>query len=424
MKEGQSMVAPDTSAAGVKPLQSLRVLDLTVALAGPVSTLLLGGLGAEVIKIDAPGGSDIARENPPYIGRDGLNYGTQRAGETSISVLDRHRNKKSITLDLKSAEGRGLFADMARQADVIVENFSAGTAERLGISYAEMAKVNPDLIYVSISAMGNSRAYGEIKAMDIIIQALSGVMEVNGFADGPPCRVGFPLADLLSSHYAVIGVLSALVHRNNGGGGQHVKVAMLDSLASILAVEHFDLAGEGHVLRTGNHHERLAPFGVFATRDGHMAIAAPADGWTRALFEAMGMPEMAADPRFATRGARARNSPQLTAVIEGWSKGLDAQTAVRRLVEKGVSAAMVRTPQQVFADPEIRGRGAVVRLDHPCIPDTVNTAAPGVPIRFSACAAQYDKPAPMLGEDNEAIYRGLLGLSAEELADYRRRGVI
>jgi len=407
------------------PLGKLRVLDLTVALAGPYCTLLLGGLGAEVIKIDAPGGSDIARLNPPYVGPEGLNYEAPRHGETSLSVFDRHRNKKSITLDLKSPEGLSLFRELVRSADVVVENFSEGTPERLGIGYDDLASINPHLIYASISALGGSRAHGNIKGMDIVVQALSGVMEVNGFPDGPPCRVGFPLADLVAPHYATIGILSALVYRANGGGGQHIQVNLLDSLVSLLALEHYDLlVADKSRLRTGNHHERLTPFGVFATRDGYIAIAAPTDGWTRMLFAAMEMPDMASDPRFATRGARAMNAAAMNQLIEQWSRQHDTATAVKRLVDGGVPSVPVRSPSEAFADPEIIARGAVVPLRNAHLPESIVTAAPGVPIRFSACTVGYDHDAPLLGEDNEDVYRNVMGLSAEQIADFRKGGII
>lgn len=411
-------------AARPAPLAGLRVLDLTVALAGPFCTLMLGGLGAEVIKIDAPGGSDIGRFNPPYVGPDGLNNGAIRKGDVSVSVFDRHRNKKSITLDLKAPEGLELFRQMARSADIVVENFSSGATERLGISYAEVAAINPQIIYASISAMGDSLAYGNIKSMDITVQALSGVMEVNGFADGPPCRVGFPIADLLAPHYAVIGILSALAHRANGGGGQHVQVNLLDSLVSLLAIEHFDLAADQSKLRTGNHHERLTPFGIFPTKDRHIAIAASSDEWTRLLFKAMEAPELADDPRYSTRGARAANAAELNRIIERWSSGLSSEAALAALVSHGVSAAPVRTPKEALADPEIIARGAVTRLRNPHMPDSVATTAPGVPIRFSECAVGYDQAAPLLGQDSDAVYRDLLGLSPEQILRYREDRVI
>lgn len=413
---------PAVSSAG--PLAGLRVIDLTVALAGPYCTLMLGGLGAEVIKIDAPGGSDIARFNPPYVSNGALNYGAAKPGDVSLSVLSRHRNKKSITLDLKREEGLAMFMRLVKQCDVLVENFSVGTAERLGIGYEALRAVNPRLIYTSISAMG-SEAPPELKGMDIIVQALSGVMEVTGFADGPPCRVGFPLADVVAPHYAVTGILSAVIQRATTGRGQKIEVNLLDSLVCLLALEHFDLlTAEGSPLRTGNNQDRLTPFGVYRAKNGFVAIAAPADAWTRALFQAMGQPELGQDERFSTRGARAVNANALNALIEQWSEQFEADQVVAILTRHGVSAARVRTPQEAVRDPGSVARGAVAPLRHPKLPPSLQTAAPGMPIQFSDSVAGYDRPAPELGSDNDEVYMHLLDMDAATIADLRSRSVI
>jgi crotonobetainyl-CoA:carnitine CoA-transferase CaiB-like acyl-CoA transferase len=413
-----------SSVASSGPLSGVRVIDLTVALAGPYCTLLLGGMGAEVIKIDAPGGSDIARFNPPYVGENGLNYGQAKAGEMSLSVLDRHRNKKSITLDLKCEEGRALFIELVKQADVLVENFSVGTMERLGIDFDTLHAINPGLIYTSISALG-ADGPPELKGMDIIVQALSGVMEVNGFADGPPCRVGFPIADMMAPHYALSGILAALFYRTKTGKGQKIEVNLLDSLVSLLAIEHFDVLGaKGGSLRSGNMHDRLTPFGVYRSSDGFIAIAASTDAWAKALFEAMGRPDLAVDERFRTRGARAVNASAVNALIEQWSSDLPADTAVELLAGFGVSAARVRTPGEAFQDPAIQARGAVVPLRHPQLPSSIETAAAGVPIQFSECKVGYDSPAPRLGENNDEVYTRLLNIDAETLQQLKNKSVI
>lgn len=406
------------------PLAGLRVLDLTVALAGPYCTLLLAGLGAEVIKIEAPGGSDIARNNPPYVGGSGLNYSAPAPGEVSLSMLDRHRNKKSITLDLKAGEGRALFLELVKKADVLVENFSVGTMERLGIDYATLCAVNPGLIYTSVSSLGQD-APAAIKGMDIIVQAMSGVMEVTGFADGPPCRVGFPLADILAPHYALSGIMAAVIHRGRSGRGQRVDVSMVDCLTSLLAMEHFDiLVAPGQSARTGNNQDRLTPFGIYKTRDSYVAIAAPQDAWTHAMFRAMGQPELAQDERFRMRGGRAIHAKILNGIIESWTSQRDTDEVVSLLSSHGVTAAPVRTPSQAFADPGIRQRGAVVTLRHPMLPQDIETATAGVPIQFSDCQAGYDRLAPMLGDHNREVFGKLLGLDDAQIKDLEARAVI
>lgn len=427
-KPAQSDGATSDKAATVAnlgPLSGIRVLDLTVALAGPYCTLLLGGMGAEVIKIDTPGGgNDIARSNPPYVGADGLNYGAAKPGEVALCVLDRHRNKKSITLNLKSEEGRALFMGLVKSADVLVENFSLGTPERLGIGYEALRDINPRLIYTSISALG-ADSPPALKGMDPIVQAHSGVMEVNGFADGPPCRVGFPIADMMAPHYALSGILAALVYRGKTGKGQKVEVNLLDSLVCLLAMEHYDiLTSPGTSLRSGNSHNRLSPFGTYRAKDGFVAIAATTDAWTRALFEAMGTPELAADERFRSRGARAANAEAINALIEHWTTGLAADAVVEQLARHGVSAARVRSPMEAFKDPAILARGAVAPLKHPKFPATLDTAAAGVPIRFSECTVGYDSLAPDLGADNEAVFGEILNIEAKELQRLRQKSVI
>ena len=267
-----------------RPLEGIRVLDLTVALAGPYGALMLGGLGAEVIHIEAPGGGDIARTNPPYIGPNGVAFGVRADDEVSLSILNRGRNKKSVTLDLKSAKGREVFFRLVKESDVVLENMSEGTAQRLGVGYEQVSRVNPRIVYGSISAFGEPSIYPGLKGMDILIQALSGLMEVTGFADGPPTRVGIPIADLMTPLFAVNGILAALIQRGRTGEGQHVQVSMLDCLASMVAEEHFDIPAEdGAPMRSGNSHDRLVPFGVYPCRDGAVAICAFRPEWMKGL---------------------------------------------------------------------------------------------------------------------------------------------
>jgi crotonobetainyl-CoA:carnitine CoA-transferase CaiB-like acyl-CoA transferase len=423
--ETQLKISASSTVQESGPLAGLRVIDLTVALAGPYCTLLLGGLGAEVIKIEAPGGSDLARFNPPYVSEKGLNYGDAvREGEVSLSVLGRHRNKKSVTLDIKSAEGRQLFLGLIKEADILVENFSVGTVDRLGINYEALQQINPRLIYASISAMGGDGPK-DLKGMDIIVQALSGVMEVNGFADGPPCRIGFPLGDFMAPHNALSGILAAVIHRYKTGRGQKIEVNLLDSLVCLLALEHFDLAAsQGQPLRTGNNQDRLTPFGVYRSKNGYVAIAAPQDAWAHSLYAAMGRPELALDDRFRTRGRRSLHAKLLNEIIEEWSMTLETSALVELLGRHGVSAVAVRTPAQAVQDPAILARGGVAPLKHPKVPASLQTAVSGVPIRFSECTVGYDRPAPMLGDDTDSVYARLLGLDEESLRGLRSRKVI
>jgi crotonobetainyl-CoA:carnitine CoA-transferase CaiB-like acyl-CoA transferase len=411
--------------SATRPLEGIRVLDLTVALAGPYGSLLLGGLGAEVIRVESPGGGDIARNNPPYVGKEGVHFGVRREDEVSLTILNRARNKKSITLDLKSVEGRALFMELVKECDVVIENASEGVTARLGVDYESVRQANPKIVYASIKAFGEPSPYPNLKGMDIIVQALSGIMDVTGFTDGPPTRWGLPIADLVAPLYAVNGILAALIHRGKTGEGQLVQVSMLDCLSSMVAEEHFDVfLGQGYPKRSGNFHDRLVPFGVYGTRDGYVAMVAFQPDWFRNLMEAVGRPEMAGDPRYATRGPRMKHAAEINAIIEEWARQRSTEEVIRELQEKrGVPAAPVRSPIDVLKDPVLQERGAVVKLDHPGLAD-VDAMGMGLPIKFSKTPVQFDQPAQELGASNDEIYRSLLKLPEERLQRLRDEGVI
>lgn len=400
----------------IKPLAGMRVLDLTVALSGPYASMLLGGLGAEVIRIEAPGGGDIGRSNPPFVGQEGIHFDACGADDLSLTMLNRTRNKKSITLNLKSEKGRELFAKLAQHSDVIIQNMSEGVVDRLGIGYERIRCVNPRIIYASINAFGEPSVYPGLKGMDIIVQALSGVMGATGFADGPPVRAGVPIADLLAPLYAVQGILAACIERGRSGEGQHVEVSMLECLASWLAEEHFDVLDQfDYRIRTGNSHDRLAPFGIFQTVDGHVAIVAVTPPWFKGLTQAMGMPELLEDPRFAERGPRVRNVEALNEIIQTWTRTRASADVIDVLSGTfNVPCAAVRSPLEVLSDPQLRAKKAIVELEHPLY-GKIGAVGMGLPIHFSRSRAEFDEPAPLLGAANRQVYGELLGLSNEEI---------
>jgi formyl-CoA transferase len=407
------------------PLQGVRVLDLTLALAGPYGTLLLGGLGAEVIRVESPTGGDPARTNPPFVGERGMHFDAMAEGDVSLTSLNRARNKKSITLDLKSPRGYEILLRLVKACDVVIENMSEGVTARLKVDYEHLRSANPRIVYASIKAFGEPSAYPQLKGMDIIVQALSGLMAVTGFAEGPPTRVGIPIADLVTPLYACNGILAALIHRGRTGEGQHVKVSMLDCLASLVAEEHFDVFGNaGYPMRSGNSLDRLLPFGVYPTSDGHVAIVAFSAEWLKGLLEAIGQPHLMDDPRFSSRGPRMKNAAALNAVIERWTRERSsAEVQHELLTKRGVPCAPVRTPQEVLHDPRLHESGAVMRLDHPRLAG-IEAIGMGVPIHFSETPVRLDEPAMDLGAANEQIYRGLLGISEDELASLREARVI
>jgi crotonobetainyl-CoA:carnitine CoA-transferase CaiB-like acyl-CoA transferase len=407
-----------------RPLDGVVVLDLTIALAGPYATLLLAGLGATVIKIENPRrGGDQARANAPYVGPSGFTLARSTPEDVSVAMLERGRNKLSVTLDLKSPRGRDLFGELVRKADVVVENYAAGTADRLGTGYPFCSSVNARVVYTAISGFGASRP--GTKGMDTIFQALSGLMTVSGDEGDPPIRCGIPFGDMTGPLFAVIGTLAALAQRERTGRGQFVDVSLVGALTSVVATEPFDkLEALGVPIRTGNTVPRLAPFGIFATRDGSVAVCAPTDEMAHAVLGAIGQPELAADPRFATRDARVANWVELHATIGAWTAMQTTEGALAALDAAGAPAAPVRTPAEAVRDPDRLAQGDTTRLVHPTLGPVDDLYGSGLPIRFSEATVGFDRPPPALGEHNDFVYGELLGIDAEELARLREDRVI
>ncbi|MEO6217255.1 MAG: CaiB/BaiF CoA-transferase family protein [Sphingomonas sp.] len=414
-----------TDATLPRPLEGLRVIDLTRALAGPYATLLLAGLGAEVIKVEDPKGGDLARENSPYVGREGVGIERRHEDDISISHLTRARGKKGIALNLKHPEAREIFADLVRTADIVVENFTAGTADRLGVGYGFAQSVNPGIIYCSLSGFGADAPEGG-KAMDIVIQALSGAMYTSGETDHPPVRIGIPMADMLAPVFAVIGILSALEQRHRTGVGQHIDVSMLGALTSFVAIENWAaMRAVDMPARTGLTVQRLSPFGVFECADGYVAVVAVHHKLAAGLFRAMGEPELIADPRFATRDVRVANSVELEARINAWSRTLPVAEVVAKLEAEGVPVAEVRHPEDALVDPRVVAREETNAVSHPDYPSGEALRTAGIPIRFSAARAGFDPVMPVrIGEHNQDIYRDLLGYDESRLAALVRDGVV
>jgi crotonobetainyl-CoA:carnitine CoA-transferase CaiB-like acyl-CoA transferase len=413
------------SEQSIRPLEDVTVLDLTMALAGPFATLLLAGLGARVIKIENPLSVDSCRENAPYLGRDGATLVRQHADDVSVSAINRLRNKQAITLNLKNPKAQAIFADLVRRADVIFENFSRGAMNRLGAGYAQAREINPRIVYCSLTGFGSEGEPGTGKAMDAIIQALSGFMMTSGGEGDPPVRVGVPVADLCAPMFGVIGVLAALMQARRTGIGQHVDVSMLGVMSMMVSGEPFDVLERfGVPQRTGLSVPRLAPFGTYRTRDGFVAICAPMEVFAKKLFQAMGRADLNANPRFSTRDQRVVNVKELDRMIEGFTQSRTTLEVVGILEAAGVPAAEVRNTAHAVRDPRVVARGETVKLTHPQYGDVDDVYGMGMPLKFSDSTVGFDQPPPSVGEHNEAIYQGLLGYSAERMAELRRDGVI
>lgn len=407
------------------PLEGVRVLDMTIALSGPFATLLLGGLGARVIKVEDPDGGDRCRNNAPYLSKEGAKLIRERDDDMSVSAINRLRNKLSVTLNLKHPRAREVFFDLVKESDVLVENFSRGTLDRLVGGYDAVRQINPGIIYCSINGFGSDSDSGCVKAMDTIIQALSGAMQVSGAPGEPPIRIGVPFADLITPLFGVIGVLAALHQSQRTGVGQHVDVSMLGAMTSLIAAEPFDVLERlGIPARTGQTAPRLAPFGIYQAKDGYVAICAPTDGFARALFNAMERSDLTSDPRFNSRDLRVQNVKELDQIVEDWTKSLPLSELLARLSESGTPAAEVREPQAAVRDPLVIRRGETVRLEHPKYGAVDDVYGTGLPIKFSAATVGYDQPAPELGEHNARVYGEILKYSLERIEELRAEGVI
>jgi crotonobetainyl-CoA:carnitine CoA-transferase CaiB-like acyl-CoA transferase len=406
------------------PLAGLRVIDLTRALAGPFCTLVLAGLGADVIKVEDPEGGDISRGNAPYLGADGLSLARTDPGAMSLAVLNRCRGKRSITLDLKRPGAVQVFLDLVRQADIVVENFSSGTADRLGVGYAAARAANPAVIYCSISGFGANASNG-LRAMDTIIQALSGTMLTSGAPGEPPVRVGVPMADVLTPVWAVVGILAALHRRTAGGAGEYVDVSMLGTLTSLVATEDWSAMEQlGQVLRTGPTLPRLAPFGIYRCADGWAAIVAPQDKLVADLFTVMERQDLLTDPRFTGRDARVQNEGELTRQIELWTSERPTAEVVARLSAAGVPAAPVRSPQDAVADERVTAREETLPVEHPTLGQFAGLRTSGIPFRLADARVGFDRPAPRLGEHTEQVLTEVAGYTAGQLAALRQAGIL
>jgi formyl-CoA transferase len=407
-------------------LQNLRILDLSSALAGPFCTLHLGAFGAEIIEVEKPGKGDLARQRSPYMSSTGINFDAPEPNDLSLNVLNRYRNKKSITLNLKTLKGKKILFELARISDVLVENFSPGTTDRLGISYKDIRAINPRIIYASISGFGQEGPRRNLKAYDPMAQALSGIMSITGLPEGPPIRIGFSIVDFISALYAEIGILLALNYRDKTGIGQRIEVAMLDSIMSCIADDMFDVfARYGFPIKTGNFMPRVAPFGIYKTKDGsYLCLSAMSNKEVRRLFEAIGRKELVSDERFSTFSQRLKNVVVLNELIEDWTMGLKRSDALAILDENNIISCPVRSVVEALEDPCLTERKAIVPLEHPLFGKTEKAMGSGMPIKFSQTPCEMFSPAPLLGQHNEEIYGSLLNYDDNDIRKLREEEII
>ena len=408
-----------------KILTGIRVLDLTQYLTGPQATLLLAGLGAEVIRIDNPAAKDPVAESPPFVGPKGVSMHRQTDQDIGIFYLKRARNKKAISLNLKSKRGKNLFYQLIEKTDVVVENFSVGVTERLGIDYRTLRNLNPSLIYCSVTGYGSTGPDAKLKGYDAVAQAASGLMNLTGFPDGPPVKAGSALADSIGGTFAFSGIMSALFHRERSGEGQFVDISMVDCLFSLVFDEPLDCYEQlGLPDRMGNRIMRLSPFNSYPTEDGWIVIATGTTAQWHTLLRAIEREDLIGDVRFREMSDRLIHNDEVDALITKWTKTRKTDKAVDDLRKADVVCGPVRTIEDIKASRHMQARGMLPPLQHPIIGDIPGLHAHGFPIHFSETPGSYDHPAPLAGQHNEEIYCGLLGLSPEELVDLKKENII
>ena len=404
------------------PLSHLTVLDLSRVLAGPWCTQLLADLGAEVIKIEKPGSGDDTRSwGPPFLkdtqGRD--------TGEAAY-YLGCNRGKKSVAVDFTQSEGQAIVRDLARAADVVVENFKVGGLRKYGLDYASLAAVNPRLVYCSITGFGQTGPYAERAGYDFIIQGMGGFMSVTGERDdapgGGPQKAGIAVADLMTGMYASTAILAAIARRELSGAGQYIDTSLLDTQIAMMAAMNMNYLVSGTPPgRAGNAHQNIVPYQVFACADGHLILAVGNDAQFARFCDVAGKPEWAVDPRIATNAGRVQQRDTVVPMIAEVMLGRTQRDWLAALEAVGVPCGPINRLDQVFADPQVQARGMRFDLPHPLsgtVPQVAN------PLNFSATPVTYTQAPPLLGEHTEAVLAERLGLSKESLADLVARGVI
>lgn len=393
-----------------RPLDGMLVLDLGQIYNGPYCGLLLGFMGARVLKIEPPEGDVVRRrkrEVEPY------------------PIVMLNSNKESVVLDLKQPRGKELFLDLVRQADVLVENFAVGVMDRLGLGYETLKQINPRLVYGASSGFGLDGPYRDFAAMDVTIQAMSGIMNATGQQDGPPTKAGPAVCDFLAGVHLCAGILGALVQRERTGDGQRVEVAMHEaaviSLASALGAV---MDGDTKVPdRTGNRHPALAmaPYNTYPTTDGHVAIFTSAERHWHAIARVCGREELLSDPDYATTPGRAAKVEEIDAMVGGWTRSKTKDEVMRLLNEAHVPCAPVKTAREVVNDPHLAARGHWVDIEHP---RRGKTRVPVSPIRLHTGGRnEVRRPAPTLGQHTDAVLGELLGLDTAALARLQAGGV-
>jgi crotonobetainyl-CoA:carnitine CoA-transferase CaiB-like acyl-CoA transferase len=403
------------------PLSGLRVLDLSRVLAGPWATQILADFGAEVIKIEKPGeGDDTRGWGPPFItNADGTR------GDAAY-FLSANRGKWSVAIDMATPEGQRLIRDLAKQSDIVMENFKVGGLKKYGLDYESLKAVNPGLIYCSLTGFGQTGPYAQRAGYDFMIQGMGGIMSVTGQPDGSagaePMKVGVAFADIFTGLYCVIGIQAALYHRERTGEGQFIDVALLDSQVGVLANQALNyLVGGKAPVRLGNAHPNIVPYQTFATKDGYIIMAVATDRQFKEYCAILGLTHLAEDERFRLNRGRVVNRAELIPLLVEPMKTRTTAEWVEAFEGAAIPCGPINTIDQVFANEQVLARGLQIGLTRE---DGIQVPGVANPVVFSETPIQYDKAPPRLGDGTDKVLSGTLGLPPEEIARLRKAGVI
>ncbi|MGA8113385.1 MAG: CoA transferase [Actinocatenispora sp.] len=391
-------------------LTGMRVVDLTQVMAGPFSTMLLADLGADVIKVELPGVGDATRRS----------WGYPRDGADSVAFLALNRNKRSICLDLRSEEGQRDFRQLVASADVVVENFRPGVADRLNVGYAAVSAVNPAVVYASISGFGQTGPYAQRPGYDLVAQGMAGAISITGDPDGPPVKCGLPVGDLGAGLFCAYGILAAYTHRLRTGEGQYLETSLYEAVLAMSVWESTEYWDTGEApQRLGSANRMSAPYQVLRTRDGYLTVGANNQrAWER-LCHALGLDSLLRDPRFTTNMDRMTHRDELAGLLEARLAEDDTDLWVRRILDAGVAAGPILDYHQILADdPHVRSRGMVQEVDHP-VQGRIKVL--GFPVKFTGTPARMFRHPPLLGEHTEEVRTGLADAAADPEAVDRRR---
>lgn len=388
----------------MEPLSNLRVLDLSRILAGPTCTQLLGDLGADVIKVERPPlGDDTRSWGPPFV----VNRLGQATNESAY-YLCANRNKRSIAVDLSTKGGSDIIRKLAAISDVLIENFKVGDLAKYCLTYDDLKKVNPRLVYCSITGFGQTGPNASKPGYDILAQAFGGIMSLTGPADGEPCKVGVGIADVMAGMYATVAILSALRHRDASGEGQHIDISLVDCQIAWLINEGVNFLLSGQLpIRRGNQHPNIVPYQVFEASDGHLIVAIGNDAQFKRFCELISVPELATDPRFSTNAQRLVNREKLLAILRSRIKTFEKASLVDLMEARGIPGGAINTLTEVFDSDQVSARGMKISIEYPSARDGKIDLI-GNPIKFSKTPVSYRRAPPACGADTDAVIRELL----------------